>query len=94
MLGRYVEHIEGQHDGQPEFEHLADQVQVPLQVRRIHDADDCIDRGRVFQAAEEHVDRLAASEQVGDRVKAGVPAADPSFLQAARLPPQRANESS
>ena len=55
--GGKVHHVEDQDDGPAEVQHLVDKVEVPLEVRRIDDAEDPVGLGRVRPAAEEHVAR-------------------------------------
>ena len=43
VLG-HVEHVDGQHGGQPQFEHLADQIQIAMKVAGVDDAHHGVDR--------------------------------------------------
>jgi hypothetical protein len=57
LARRDVDHIHRQHGRQAEFQHLAHQVQVPLEVARVDDAQDHVDLRHVAAAGEQHVDR-------------------------------------
>ena len=53
--GGEVHHVEHEDDGPAEVEDLVDEVEVPLEVRGIDDAEDAVGLRRVGAAAEQDV---------------------------------------
>ena len=54
--GGHVEHVHGHDGGQPQFQDLADEVQVPLEVRGVDDAQHDVDGPDVGLPLQEHLD--------------------------------------
>ena len=54
--GGHVEHVHRHDGGQPQFQDLADEVQMPLEVRGIDDAEHDVDRPDVGLPLQEHLD--------------------------------------
>ena len=54
--GGHVEHVHRHDGGQPQFQDLADQVQMPFEVRAVDDAEHDVDRPNVGLPLQEHLD--------------------------------------
>ena len=62
-VGRLVDHVEGDHDGDAGLDDLQDEVQAALEGAGVDDDDDGV--GKVAAAAEDLVDRHLLVERVG-----------------------------
>ena len=67
LLG-HVEHVDGQHGGQSQFEHLADQIEIALEVAGVDDAHDGIDGGDSLLPAQQQIDDHDLVARAGARL--------------------------
>ena len=71
-LRRQVHHVKDEDDGSAQIENLMNEIKIPLEVRRIHDAQDAIGLFRIGAATEQHVpgDRFVG-RPCGERISPG-----------------------